>query len=47
MPSGETTHAFAMASVIADQYPNWPVRILSYGLATRVAAGRVGRDHHP
>lgn len=46
MPSGETTHAFAMASVIAEQYPNWPVRIASYGLASCVAAGRIARDDH-
>ncbi len=46
MPSGETTHAFAMASVIAEQYPNWPVRIVSYGLAASVAAGRIARDDH-
>jgi membrane-associated phospholipid phosphatase len=46
MPSGETTHAFAMASVVAEQYPNWPVRILSYGLAATVAAGRIARDDH-
>ena len=46
MPSGETTHAFTMAAVIAEQYPNWPVRIASYGLATTVAAGRIARDDH-
>jgi len=46
MPSGETTHAFAMASVIAEQYPNWPVRIVSYGLAASVAAARIARDAH-
>jgi len=46
MPSGETTHAFAMASVIAEQYPNWPVRVLSYGLAGCVGAARIGRDGH-
>lgn len=46
MPSGEATHAFAMASVIAEQYPNWPVRIASYGLAASVAAARIARDAH-
>ena len=46
MPSGETTHAFAMASVVAEQYPNWPVRILSYGLASCVGAARIARDGH-
>jgi membrane-associated phospholipid phosphatase len=46
MPSGETTHAFAMASVVAEQYPNWPVRVLSYGLASCVGAARIARDGH-
>lgn len=46
MPSGETTHAFAMASVVAEQYPNWPVRIMSYGLASCVGAARIARDGH-
>lgn len=46
MPSGETTHAFAMASIVAERYPSWPVRILSYGLAATVAAGRIARDDH-
>lgn len=46
MPSGETTHAFAMASVIAARYPSWPVWLASYGLAATVAAGRIARDDH-
>jgi membrane-associated phospholipid phosphatase len=46
MPSGETTNAFVMATIVSQQYPNWPVRISSYGLATLVAAGRIARDDH-
>lgn len=46
MPSGEVTNAFVMATIVSQQYPNWPVRILSYGLATTVGAGRIARDDH-
>ena len=46
MPSGEASHAFVMATVMAERYPNWPVRIASYGLATAAAVGRVGKEDH-
>ncbi|MEE3330216.1 MAG: phosphatase PAP2 family protein [Myxococcota bacterium] len=46
MPSGEVSNAFVMATIVSQQYPNWPVRILSYGLATTVGAGRLARDDH-
>lgn len=46
MPSGETAMAFAMASVVAERYPNWPVRILSYGIASTVGLARVANDGH-
>ena len=38
--------AFAMATVVAERYPNWPVRILSFGIATTVGLARVANDGH-
>ncbi|MEE2673281.1 MAG: phosphatase PAP2 family protein [Myxococcota bacterium] len=46
LPSGETTNAFTVAAVVSEQYPNWPVRLLSYGLASSIAAGRIATDDH-
>lgn len=46
MPSGEALNVFILAGVTAAQYPNWPVRILAYGVAGAVAAGRIGVDAH-
>jgi len=46
MPSGEALNVFILAGVLTSQYPNWPVRILSYGTATAVAAGRIALDAH-
>lgn len=46
MPSGETTAAFSMATVISDQYPRWPVRVLAYGGAALVGLARMDRRAH-
>ncbi len=45
-PSGQTTQAFAVASVIAEHYPNWPARILAYGLAGMVGYSRIEQNAH-
>jgi hypothetical protein len=45
-PSGEATQAFAVGSVIAAEYPNVWVEILSYGLAGMVAFARMREDAH-
>jgi undecaprenyl-diphosphatase len=47
-PSGHVYHAFAVASSIADESDQSAIDILSYGLATLVAAQRVySRAHWP
>ena len=46
MPSGETAMAFAMAVVVAERYPSWPVRILSYGIASTVGLARIANGGH-
>jgi len=45
-PSGESTQAFAVASVISTQYPNPVVEFLSYATATITAWGRVRQNGH-
>jgi membrane-associated phospholipid phosphatase len=45
-PSGETTEAFAVGSVIATEYPSAWVDILAYGTATMVAFARMREDAH-
>jgi membrane-associated phospholipid phosphatase len=45
-PSGHTTQAFAVASVIATEYDHPVVQVLSYGLATGVAASRMYHRAH-
>ncbi len=45
-PSGHATNAFALSSVIAEQYPTWMVRIISYGFAVLVSLGRVNNNVH-
>lgn len=45
-PSGHTTEAFAVASVIADHYDSPWVKAGAYGLASLVGASRVYRDAH-
>ncbi len=46
MPSGEALNMFLLAGVMAERYPNWPVRIFSYGLAGAVGAGRIALGAH-
>ena len=46
LPSGHTTMAFSLASVIAEQYENIAVNILVYGAASAVGFQRVYDDKH-
>jgi membrane-associated phospholipid phosphatase len=47
-PSDHSAAAWAMASVIAHEYPGLLTKLLVYGLAGAVSASRVtGRDHFP
>lgn len=46
MPSGETTSAFAMATVVSAQYPRWPVRVVAYSGAALVGLARMDRRAH-
>ncbi len=45
-PSGHATCAFALTSVIAQQYHNIPLSIGLYGCATVVALGRLNNNAH-
>jgi hypothetical protein len=45
-PSGHTTEAFAVASVVAEHYDSPWVKAGAYGLAGLVGAARVYRDAH-
>ena len=45
-PSGETTQAFAVASVIASHYDELWVKASSYGIATLVGLARLYKDAH-
>ncbi|MEO8593475.1 MAG: phosphatase PAP2 family protein [Candidatus Solibacter sp.] len=45
-PSGHAMSAWAMASVIAHEYPKPIVYVVVYGLATTVVAARVGARRH-
>lgn len=47
-PSGHSTFAWTLASVIAHEYPQWPVQLAMYSLATAVSTTRVtGGQHFP
>lgn len=47
-PSGHATFTWTLASVIAHEYPKWPVELAMYGAATAVATTRVtGGQHFP
>ena len=39
-PSGHSAFAWTLASVVAHEYPKWPVQLAMYGLGNR-------RGHHP
>jgi hypothetical protein len=46
-PGGHAMFTFAMASVLADEYPKTWARILAYGAATTVTVTRfLARDHY-
>lgn len=45
-PSGHSTFAWTLASVIAHEYPKWPVAVLMYGIATTVSTTRVTAGVH-
>jgi hypothetical protein len=45
-PSDHATAAWAMASVIGDEYPGWLTRTAVYGLATGVSVSRVLAEQH-
>jgi membrane-associated phospholipid phosphatase len=47
-PSGHAAFTWTIASVVAHEYPKWPVQLLMYGVATTVATTRVtGGQHFP
>jgi membrane-associated phospholipid phosphatase len=45
-PSNHAAAAWAMASVVGDEYPGWLMRTTVYGLATGVSVSRVLAEQH-
>jgi membrane-associated phospholipid phosphatase len=45
-PSGHATTAFALSSVVAEQYGGWLVKLAAYGFALAVSYGRLNVDVH-
>jgi len=45
-PSGHTTQAFAVASVIAEHYDQWWAQTLAYGAAGLVGVARIEQNTH-
>jgi hypothetical protein len=45
-PSNHAAAAWAMASVVGDEYPGWLMRTAVYGLATGVSVSRVLAEQH-
>jgi len=45
-PSGHSTLAWTLATVVAHEYPNWPMRLLMYGAAAAVSTTRVTAGVH-
>lgn len=45
-PSGHTTQAFSLASVIAGHYDEWWVDMLAYGIAGGVGLARIEQEAH-
>jgi membrane-associated phospholipid phosphatase len=45
-PSGHATQAFAVASVIAADYPEWWVQVVAYGAAGVVGLARIEQNAH-
>ena len=47
-PSGHATESFALARVIASEYPSKPVQVAAYAFALAISASRVtARQHFP
>jgi hypothetical protein len=47
-PSGHATASWALARVVAAEYPAWPTKLCAYGFATAISASRItGRRHFP
>lgn len=47
-PSGHSALAWTLASVVAHEYPKWPVQLAMYSMATAVSTTRVtGGQHFP
>lgn len=47
-PSGHATASWALARVIAAEYPGWPTRLCAYGFAAAISTSRItGRRHFP
>jgi PAP2 superfamily len=47
-PGGHSMFAFAMATVVAHEYPRWWVQLLSYGAAGAITGARMtAKDHFP
>jgi membrane-associated phospholipid phosphatase len=47
-PSGHAASSFALARVIAEEYPGWLTRLGAYGFATGISASRImARRHFP
>src|SRR5205085_7301394 len=47
-PSGHASTSFAIATVIAHEYPGWFTQFASYGMATAISLARVsGQKHFP
>lgn len=46
MPSGHTSPAFAIASVIAHDYPQWYVQIPAYAFAASAGVQRIRSGNH-
>ena len=45
-PSGHTTQAFSLASVVAEHYDEWWIDTISYGIAGGVGLARVEQGAH-
>jgi membrane-associated phospholipid phosphatase len=45
-PSNHATAAWALASVMSDEYPGWLMKTAAYGLATTVSVSRVLAEQH-
>ena len=45
-PSNHATAAWALASVMSDEYPGWLMKTATYGLATTVSVSRVLAEQH-